>query len=482
MINTKNINLKNKKKIIIIVVAIILVIAAIGAGLYFYFSKENIVEQLSESVDNRVAAYTTDLKDSIASMTDQKSVANYLTSWASHKGIESKVDKNYNVIFSFPASDGYENQNPAVIVTSYDYYCMESYTNSLVTALTIAKNDNPHREYKIIFLSSEKGSLKGAETIAASYFTDNSEVFYLGNSISSRIAQKSGGYEEYTISKELTSVSPSYNKAYKITLSGLTSKSTGTRSAAEPNPIKTLGNFLATCKSSSILFELASFTGGENSRVTPSEASVTVVVGEAAATKLQKKLDSAIEKFYEKYSEKYPNLSYTYEIVETPSKVLSQPDDESIVSLLYTALSGVYSKNNSGNIEAFTNIGFISTEDGIFTMEVSASSYNSDLLNEIEETFVTISGLADVDFNIGVKYPTYVSTDVDNALEDSFRDSYYIYQSTELETLSLANFTPCQILRNKNAQMPMILLGVTEKTRDNFAGGMIVYLATKKLI
>ena len=38
----------------------------------------------------------------------------------------------------------------------HDHTCMGNYENSIVSAFTAAKNDEPHGEYKVIFISKEK--------------------------------------------------------------------------------------------------------------------------------------------------------------------------------------------------------------------------------------------------------------------------------------------------------------------------------------
>lgn len=471
--------MKNKKKLIIIIAAILIAAVCIAAAVYFIVIKADKEPTLRETVDNRIAAYETDLRDSLASMTDQKAVAKYLTNWAEHKGIEAKADKSNNVIFSIKATEGLENESPVVIICSYDYSCMESYINSIVTALTVAKNDNPHGAYNIIFISQEMGSVSGAENLSAQYFPENARVFYLGNSSSSRIADMTGGYEHYTLSRDISTASPSYNKAYRITISGLPAQSFSGKSSSAPNPIKTLGNLLANFKSTSILFELASFSGGSSANLVPTEASMTIVVNEDSSAKLEKKLDNSVEKFYDKYQDKYSDVQYTYEVVEMPSQIISQDDTESIVSLLYTSLSGVHYKDDAGDIVSIANIGSISAESGRFVMKASAASYDAELLSEITETYQTTGFLSGMDCNVDSEYGGFTVNESGKLIEEGFREAYSDYQSVKLESVNMPEFTPCGIISAKNDGMSMIAIGVTERTKDNFAGGLITYLGVK---
>ena len=65
-------------------------------------------------------------------------------------------------------------------------------------------------------------------------------------------------------------------------------------------------------------------------------------------------MDKALDRFYDKYAEQYPEVSYTYEEVEPPKRVLATEDAENIVSLLYTAFNGTYYKDDDGNVIALT--------------------------------------------------------------------------------------------------------------------------------
>ena len=150
---------KKKKIIIIICIAIIIICACAAAVYYFFFQSDDNPPTLEETVNNRISAYETDLLDSFASMTNQAAVTRYLVNWAENKGIKSEIDDHNNVIYSLPASDGYEDKAPVVLVTEYDHTCMGNYENSIVSAFTAAKNDEPHGEYKVIdvvkFLSTK---------------------------------------------------------------------------------------------------------------------------------------------------------------------------------------------------------------------------------------------------------------------------------------------------------------------------------------
>ena len=127
---------KKKKIIIIICIAIIIICACAAAVYYFFFQSDDNPPTLEETVNNRISAYETDLLDSFASMTNQAAVTRYLVNWAENKGIDVTTDDAGNVIYSIKASEGFESQPPSVVLCGYDYTSMESYKNSIASALT----------------------------------------------------------------------------------------------------------------------------------------------------------------------------------------------------------------------------------------------------------------------------------------------------------------------------------------------------------
>lgn len=467
--------MKNKKKTIAIIAIVAVIIAIIAAVIFFVFGAEK-EPSLQEIIENRTNSYETDFLDSTAQMDDQASVRKYLVNWAENKGIDVKVDKNDNVVYSFKASEGLENRKPTVILCGYDYSCIESYSNSIVCALTLAKNDNPHGEFKIIFVSEENGNKDSVTKLAESHFKDAGEVFYLGNDTASKLADKTAGLVEYEFSGTIYKSAPSYNKAYKITISGLPSQAISSKAASAPNPIKTLGNLLANFKSKSVLFDLVEFTGGNGTSVTPGEASITIVVSEDASTKVEERLDSAIESFNDKYKDNYPEATYTYEAVDMPRTVISSNTTESLISLLYTAPNGTYNKDDDDNVTAFSCITSINVTSGRSVINVVACGYEEATLTELTDAYQTICALTDMTFIETKSYPIYKMSDDSSALAENFKESYLEYKSNTLDIESMAQYTMCSLLAEKYPELKIVPIGVTSKTKDNFAGGFVVHL------
>lgn len=469
--------MKNKKKLIAIIVIVLVIIAAVVAGIFFIMNNEDDELSLHETIENRADSYKTDFKDSMQQMVDQESVAKYLVNWAENKGIDVTTDYNNNVIYSFDATEGLEENHPTVILCGYDYASIHSNVNSIICALTTARGDMPHGEYKIIFVSEENGDKTAVDNLPESYFPENAEVIFLGNDTASKIATSTSGSIDYQFTKDLNTALPNYNKAYKITISGLPAETITNRTVNYPNPIKTLGNLLANFKSKSVLFDLVEFTGGSEDSLTPGEASITIVVSQDATEKVETRLDSAIESFMDKNAKKYPEATYTYEVVEMPSSVIDSEDTESLISLLYTAPNGVYYKDDDGNVTTISCINSIDTTAGSAVINVTASGYDEETLDEVSESYFTICALTDIEFEELNSIPIYEISENGKTLAADFTNSYNEYKSNTLNMESMSGYTMCSTLIEKYPDMNLIAIGVTNKTKDNFAGGLMVHMS-----
>ncbi len=468
--------MKNKKKLIAIVAIVLVVVALIVAAISIFDLGGSKEPSLQEVIENRADSYKTDFVDSIQQMNDQASVTKYLVNWAENKGIEVESDYHGNVIYSFDASEGLEDRKPTVILCGYDYSAIESYANSIVSALTLARDDNPHGQYKIIFVSEEMGNKQAGYNIPSSYLEEANEVFYLANDTASKIANASAGIVEYQFTKDIYKISPTYNKAYKVTISGLPANVINSSSVSMPNPIKTLGNLLANFKSKSVLFDLVEFTGGSESAQIPTEASITIVVSEDATSKIESRLDSAIESFMDKYGDKYPEATYSYEVVDMPYQVIDSDVTESLISLLYTAPNSVYFKDDDKNITAYSCITSIDVTEGTSSINVVASGYDEEKLLELGDSYQTICALTDISFEELDSHPIYKISDKGTALAESFKNSYIEYKTNTLDIASMEQYTMCSVLAEEYPDMNLVAIGVTNKTKDNFAGGFIVHL------
>ena len=467
-----------KKKLLIITVIIFLVVVLIIGSIIIINKNQDETPTLKEIVDEKLSAYETDITDSLESFTTNKDIANYLLNWAKNKKIDVSCDSSDNVIYSVKAgSKELKDKTPVVIVCEFDSSNMDGYIAPMAAALTVAKNAQNNQPFKILFLSSKNGNHMGAQDISARYFNKDTRVICLGNSNSTKISLETGGYEEYVVSRKLRYTKTSYDKAYKIKITGIPSEISNSTIDSRPNAVKTLGNLLAYFNSTSFNFEIASFSGGEGANTTPENAYVTLVINSDDTEKFTNKMTSAIDKFNDKYLENYPEAKYTFEEVPLPDKVIKKSNADDIVSLMYTAINGVYYKDDDGNIVSLTNIGSASSKNSKLRILVSALSYSEESMSEIRDSYKTISGLSNMKFAQVEKYPIFNGSEESEALIEAFSTAFSDFtDGSDIDVKSSVEFTPCSFIKTKNENCSIFFCSMTDKSKKKIAGSLLKYL------
>lgn len=475
-----NIMKKWDKKHWLIAGAVLIILLIAAVSLFFVLREEKPAEPpLDEVLKEKLTAYETDLLDSLGSMETNDDVSAYLLSWAKNKQIDAEKDAAGNVIYTIKPAKHAKDAQPAAVFCSFDSSDMESHIEEIAVALTISKNVQNNSPLQVIFLADEEGNNTGIRDFDINMLKKDSAVFCLSSTASARVSTVTGGFEHISISKKLSRVKPTYNKAYKITLKNCPEELITGKYDSTLNPIKTLGGVLANFKSTSLLFELSSFYGGTNENYSPSKASMTVVINDSDSNKLTRKLDNSIEKIYEKYGKDYPDIEYTYEEVDLPSKVIAKDDTDNLVSLMYTTFNGVYNRDDEGTITALSNIGKISTKNSRLKIDVAVMCSNEDMMQDITDEYETICGLCDVKCKISESYPIYNGNELEatTALLDSFEEAFGEFtDGKSLVKEDTAILTDCTFIHEKNDELPIIFCGITTKAKHKITGSIVTWL------
>lgn len=467
----------NKKRIIYVIIAILILIACIIGGLFLVNSKEDKEPELSEIVSNKLNAYHTDISDSLDSLNSDEAVSDYLMNWAKNKKIDASKDTGGNVIYTKKASEGYENVPPVVIVCGYDSSNMQEYIEPVAIALTAAKNTVNSGTFRIIFTPEKSAEDSGSKLLSDKNFTDDTSLFYLGKSGSSTVTATTGGYYTFELSDKLDYSKPEFDKAYRISIDGLPSKIARSRINSSPNAVKQLGDLLANLKSTSLLFELSMFNGGNEVNSIPDSASMKILISSSDEEKFLSRIEAAKNRFTEKYSEDFPEAVFSCEEVKLPTKVISKEKTDKLVSLLYTAPNGVYEKDDDGNVTSISNIGYVSTKDDRLTINVSVSGCDQAAIDELKESYTIISGLSEVDYKCTAEYPVFSESEYNAELTGKFESAFGRYtDGSNMKKENAVEFTPLTFLREKNDKMQMLYLGVTDRTQEKIAGALITFL------
>lgn len=430
--------------------------------------------QFEEKLATELNSIYEDLLDNLPDTTNIDAQKEYLLKWASNHKVPVSYDKQNNIIMSKKATKGYEDaqstilQCPIGVGEPFEQY------QPMATALYLIDKVEKHGFIRVVFTTATENELSGAKTISTNYL-DGDNLINLTWAEKTTFTIGSAGTTEYDFSKQLQWIEPTYPKAYEISIKGLNGDNSGVTSGSHPNPIKIIGDFLASAKSKGVLIELASFNGGETARNYPREATAVVLINDNDVSRFEKWFENDASKFEDKYSDTEENYTYTMTPIASPQFVISKDDSTKVFSLLYTMINGIYLKSDEGEIVATSNIGTIRTSTGNLDVAICARSQKEDTLQEISSTFAVICGLNDVSYKVTNQSPIWDKNE-ESPLLLRLSDVFISNFDKEIKNKATMKDTECALFKTRNPNLDVISMSV------NFENGITEIEALQKYI
>lgn len=388
-----------KKRISIILITLLFVSSFLSCGIIPNDEIHN------DQIETGVLEEYNNLINESKNFTSVEKFDNYLLKWANQRDIKASYDNHENVVMSKAPSAGYENGNSINIQTSIGLTDMKERCLSIAMALFLIENTNQNKFMRIIFTNNDKGDFLGAKGINPRYLSTDDQInldwsYDKENTLPQfTVINSSAGTTLGHMTQSLEYVASNYSQSYEISINDLKGGDSGTISGIHPNPIKIIGDLLASCKSSGILFELGGFKGGSSPYTYPTNASITIVINDNDVNKFTKKVENAQNEFQDKYGNQEENYTYTITEIEPLSQVLKLGNTDSIVSLLYTLINGVYLRDEeTSDIIATSNISQISTQNNEFELIVCGRSVKNNGLNQLKDAYTIIASLSDMNY------------------------------------------------------------------------------------
>lgn len=456
-------------------ISIVLIIAMLGTALFSMTGCGQDEENLSSKITEKLMAYQTDLEDSKASFKSNADIRDYLTGWAKVKGIEATVDSHDNVIMSIKSSKKYKDADPAVILCTFDAKQFDKCIIPMSIALYLAKNNESTGKLNVIFASENNHDFSGIRTLNNKYFTDKSKVFCLNNGQKNMWSTKTGARSTYEFTNDISFTAPTGDKAYKIKIKGLPGGIPNAKISSYPNPIKEIGDLLAYFKTNALIYELADVHGGVSGNVYPRSASATVVINEDDFDKFQSRMEKAIENFNDSHLEDYPEMTYTYEEVPLPDKVLTQECLNEFVIVLYTLIDGVYYKDDDKNLVSITSIGSISCKDNTCVVTAVGNSLSLTNLKEIDTTYSTICGLSNIRYKKTDGQRNWFAIE-DKKFYQDIAKAFSDYSDKDIEFKDCVPATNASYAYQKNNHADIINVTVNEDRMERYTGTIVTFL------
>lgn len=440
---------------------------------------EAVEESLKSQIEDKAMAYMTDLEDSMATLTDNSRVQEYLIYWAESKGVEVSSDSYGNVFMTVEASQSYEDASPTVVICQYDASGsggISRYIPAMASALYLAKNTVGMGDLTVIFSPETQNDFSGIINLDSAYLPDDANVFCLNPGESQMWSFNSGGFSTYRFTGDVEYTDPSGDVAYTITIQGLPGGIPDDGISDYPNPIKELGDLLAALKTNAIIFELADITGGSSAALYPESASITVVVDSSYVTKLESRLDSAIEKFMEKYSEEFPEATYTFEETSLPAQVFTKDTLNDFISTLYTIVNGEYQRDSGNDLISITNLGMIRCSDTTWYVQASANSLTEESMEEIDQTYMTICSLADITYEKTGNHDGWTAAP-DSEFAQDLAEAFNEYTGDDMTYMNCVQATSAAYVYEKNPDCSIVNVVIGEDEVERYTGTIVTFMA-----
>ena len=319
----------------------------------------------------------------------------YMEKWAEANSIDVAFEGDHSLVLKNSAVKGYEDEPDCVLLCSFNSENPHSNKDLIATGQTALLGPVAHGDISLAISERAGGQFLGIDELPEEFIKGDNLINL--NTGSNNIILTSGPVAAVsTFHNSSKDTESTYAQAFEIKMSmpEYTDPFDFVKGNSYPNPINTIGSFLASGKSSGKLFDIASFTSKSNKGCTPYYASAVVVVD---ANHIES-LKSRFEKSYENMADKFDNLEaefeYTMEETDMPKKVLSEDVAGNLVSLMYTLNTGVCQQDeDSGLIYAASYIESVNASNGSLDLVVNIRARGESYLDSLSTEYDTTAGL-----------------------------------------------------------------------------------------
>ena len=423
---------------------------------------------------------------------NEKGISDYLLNFGKELGLESIQDEALNVIIKKPGTPGYENAPTVIIQGHMDMVCeknngvehdfekdplklriVDDYIYATDTTLgadngiavayamaILASNDIPHPPIEVLLTTDEETGMSGAMAIKKENLQgkilinlDNEEEGYL-------LVSCAGGVRS-TATLKVDEQEIGSKKLIKINISGLKGGHSGMDIIKERgNSNKILGRVLKGLLRE-VKFNLVSLNGGSKNNAIPREAEAIIAVNpndENTAIEVINNWNNIIENEL-----RAQDSGLKIEASITDIKTCKEFTDEStkkVVDLLYIYPNGINTKSTEieGLVESSTNLGVLTTKDGVVEFDSAIRSSIPSLKEEIVLRSKTIVELLGGKFETTSDYPGW-EYDPNSKVRDICQKVHKDMYGKEAKIVAIHAGVECGLFNEKLGNLDMISFG-----------------------
>ena len=423
---------------------------------------------------------------------NEKGISDYLLNFGKELGLESIQDEALNVIIKKPGTQGYWNAPTVIIQGHMDMVCeknngvehdfekdplklriVDDYIYATDTTLgadngiavayamaILASNDIPHPPIEVLLTTDEETGMSGAMAIKKENLQgkilinlDNEEEGYL-------LVSCAGGVRS-TATLKVDEQEIGSKKLIKINISGLKGGHSGMDIIKERgNSNKILGRVLKGLLRE-VKFNLVSLNGGSKNNAIPREAEAIIAVNpndENTAIEVINNWNNIIEN---ELRAQDPGLKIEASITDIKTcKEFTDESTKKVVDLLYIYPNGINTKSTEieGLVESSTNLGVLTTKDGVVEFDSAIRSSIPSLKEEIVLRSKTIVELLGGKFETTSDYPGW-EYDPNSKVRDICQKVHKDMYGKEAKIVAIHAGVECGLFNEKLGNLDMISFG-----------------------
>ena len=324
----------------------------------------------------------------------------YMNNWAAANSIDVAFEGDHSMVLKNSAVKGYEDEPDCVLLCSFDTEKPDSNEELIATGQTALLGPVDHGDISLVITERAGGQFLGIDEVPADFIKcDNLINLNTGNN--NTILTSGPVAATCSFHNSSKSTVSTYAQAFEIKMSmpEYTDPFDFVKGNSYPNPINTIGSFLASGKSSGKLFDIASFTSKSNEGYTPYFASAVVVVDSNHIESFKSRFDKSYENMADKFEKLEAEFEYTMEETEMPDKVLSEDVSGNLVSLMYTLNTGVCQQDeDSGVIYAASYIDSVNASKDNLDLVVNIRARGESYLDSLSMEYETTAGLCSTSY------------------------------------------------------------------------------------
>ncbi|MEI7597474.1 MAG: aminoacyl-histidine dipeptidase [Bacteroidota bacterium] len=426
---------------------------------------------------------------------EEKIIA-YLLDFGKKNNIDTKRDEIGNIVFTKPATPGYENRQGVVLQGHMDMVCEKNSDvvfdfekdaiiprivdgwvkatgttlgadNGIAVAAMMAiltDNTIEHGPLECLITVDEESGLTGAFALEEG-FVKGKILLNMDNEDEGQFCIGCAGGKDttstFTFEKEEI---PAAHKSFELSVTGLNGGHSGDQiDKGLGNSIKMINRILWFA-SQEFGLRLADIKGGNLRNAIPREAFAKVLVPDAFVAEFKKFVLAFEKDLQAECSVTEPNLIVSLKDIATPSYLIDELTQSELLSALYACPHGVFAMSMEipGLVETSTNLATVKVKDNHIIVGTSQRSSVETAKEDVCSTVASVFYLAGADVEHSDGYPGWKpnsKSDIKNLMVERYKKMF----NKEPHVLAIHAGLECGIIGEKYVGMDMISFGPTIK-------------------